>query len=106
MAVNADELAKRLSELSERFSSMSETLAQTAGQLKAPGAPPAEALIDEITKLRTDFVDVRQRVVEAARGLSINVPGMADIDSLKALKPVMETVVQALATQELYERYA
>jgi hypothetical protein len=100
MALNADELAKRLGDLSERFSSLSETLAQTAGQLQSPGTPPAEALIDEITKLRTDFVDVRQRVVEAARALSVNAPGMSDIDSLKALKPVLEMVIQGLAAQE------
>jgi hypothetical protein len=100
MAVNADELAKRVRDLSERFSSLSETLAQAVGQLQSSGTPPAEALIDEITKLRTDFMDVRQRVVETARALSVNAPGMADIDSLKALKPVLEMVVQALATQE------
>ena len=100
MALNADELGKRLAALSERFAGLAETLAQTAGQLQASGSLPAESLIDEITKIRTDFVDVRQRVLEAARSLSINAPGMSEIDSLKALGPVLETVVQALAVQE------
>src|SRR2546425_3889035 len=100
MALNADELGKRLAALSERFAGLAETLAQTAGQLQASGSLPAESLIDEITKIRTDFVDVRQRVLEAARSLSINAPGMSEIDSLKALGPVLETVVQALAMQE------
>src|SRR5436309_5797449 len=100
MALNADELSKRFVALSERFSGLAETLAQTAGQLQGSGTLPAESLLDEVTKVRTDFVDVRQRVLETARSLSINVPGMSEIDSLKALGPVLETVVQALAVQE------
>src|SRR3989454_11159183 len=100
MALNADELSKRFVALSERFSGLAETLAQTAGQLQGSGTLPAEALLDEVTKVRTDFVDVRQRVLETARSLSINAPGMSEIDSLKALGPVLETVVQALAAQE------
>src|SRR5256712_8713551 len=100
MALNADELSKRFVALSERFSGLAETLAQTAGQLQGSGTLPAEALLDEVTKVRTDFVDVRQRVLETARSLSINAPGMSEIDSLKALGPVLETVVQALDAQE------
>src|SRR5437870_9457340 len=100
MALNADELGKRLAALSEQFAGLAEKLARTAGQLQASGSLPAESLIDEITKIRTDFVDVRQRVLEAARSLSINAPGMSEIDSLKALGPVLESVVRALAVQE------
>src|SRR6266852_5321000 len=100
MALNADELSKSFVALSERFSGLAETLAQTAGHLQGSGTLPAESLLDEIAKVRTDFVDVRQRVLEAARSLSINAPGMSEIDSLKALGPVLETVVQALAVQE------
>jgi hypothetical protein len=100
MALNADDLTKRLAALSERVTSLAGTLAQTTQQLQSSGALPAESLIDEMTKLRTDFVDVRQRVLEAARSLSINAPGMSEIDSLKSLEPVVETVIQALAAQE------
>jgi len=100
MALNADDLAKRLTALNERFSGLAATLAQTAQQIQASGALPPESLLDEITRVRTDFVDVRHRVLEAARSLSINAPGMAEIDGLKALEPVLETVVQALAIQE------
>jgi hypothetical protein len=100
MALNADDLAKRLAALSERFTSLAGTLAQTTQQIQASGTLPAESLIDEMTKLRTDFVDARQRVLEAARSLSINAPAMSELDSLKSLEPVVETVVQALAAQE------
>src|SRR3989442_13941626 len=97
MALNADELGKRLAALSERFAGLAETLAQTAGQLQASGSLPAESLIDEITKIRTDFVDVRQRVLEAARSLSINPPGMAGIERLNDVVARHEPGPRALA---------
>jgi hypothetical protein len=100
MALNADDLAKRLTALNERFTGLAGTLAQTTQQLQSSGTPPAESLIDEMTKLRADFVDVRQRVLEAARSLSVNAPAMSELDSLKSLEPVVETVARALAAQE------
>jgi hypothetical protein len=99
MALNANELAQRLEALSERFSHLAQSLSQAAQQAQS-GAPPAESLIDEITSIRTEFVDVRQRVVEATKALSINAPGMAEIDSLKALKRVLDAVAQGIADQE------
>ena len=99
MAINADELAQRLAALSERFSHLAQLLTQSGQQAQA-GTPPAESLIDEITSIRTEFVDVRQRVVEATKALSINAPGMAEIDSLKALKPVIDAVAKGIADQE------
>jgi hypothetical protein len=99
MALNTDELAQRLASLSERFAHLAQSLSQSA-QLTQSGAPPAESLIDEITSIRAEFVDVRQRVVEAAKALSVNAPGMAEIDSLKALKTVVDAVAKGIADQE------
>src|SRR5262245_13875824 len=99
MALNTDELAQRLASLSERFAHLAQSLSQSA-QLTQSGTPPAESLIDEITSIRTEFVDVRQRVVEAAKALSVNAPGMAEIDSLKALKTVVDAVAKGIADQE------
>jgi len=99
MALNPDELAQRLAALSERFAHLAQSLSQSA-QLAQSGAPPAESLIDEITSIRTEFVDVRQRVVEAAKALSVNAPGMAEIDSLKALRTVIDAVAKGIADQE------
>src|SRR5262245_1701462 len=99
MALNTDELAQRLASLSERFAHLAQSLSQSA-QLTQSGTPPAELLIDEITSIRTEFVDVRQRVVEAAKALSVNAPGMAEIDSLKALKTVVDAVAKGIADQE------
>src|SRR5437867_4485819 len=100
MALNAEDLAKRLAALRERFTTLAATLTQTTQQLQASGTLPPETLVDEIAKVRTDFVDVRHRVLEAARSLSINVPAMSEIDSISALEPVLETVAQAQAAEE------
>jgi len=99
MAANAEDLAKRLAALSERFTTLSSTLAQAARELQAGTVPP-ESVVDEITKIRTDFVEVRHRILEAARSLSITVPAIAEVDSLAALAPIVETVAQALVAQE------
>jgi len=99
MAPNAEDLAKRLAALSERFTTLAATLAQATQQVQA-GTVPSETVIDEITKIRTDFVEVRQRVLEAARSLSITVPAISEVDSVRALEPMLETVMQAVANQE------
>ena len=99
MAPNAEDLAKRLAALSERFTVLATALGQAVQQLQA-GTVPSEAVVDEIGKIRTDFVDVRHRVLEAARSLSIAVPAISEVDSLRALEPMLEGVVQALAAQE------
>jgi hypothetical protein len=99
MAPNADELAKRLAALSEHLTALAGTLAQATQQVQG-GTVPSEALVDEISKVRTDFLEVRQRVLEAARSLSINPPATSEIDSLRTLEPLIDAVGQALAAEE------
>jgi hypothetical protein len=99
MAPNADDLAKRVAALSEHLSTLAGTLAQATQQLQG-GIVPSEALADEITKVRTDFLEVRQRVMETARSLSINLPAISEIDSVRTLEPLLDAVVQALAAEE------
>src|SRR3989475_6698118 len=100
MPLNADDLRKRLTALNERFSALAESLAQTARQLQISGSLPPESLLDEITKVRADFGDVRHRVLDAARALALNSPAMSEIDSINALEPVLESVVQAVVAEE------
>src|SRR5262245_43082329 len=100
MALNAEDLAKRLEALGERVKGLASALAQATQQLQASGMLPPESVVDEIAKVRTDFAEVRHRLLEAARSLSLNVPGMAEIDGVKALEPLLGTVVQAIAAEE------
>src|SRR5262249_62231540 len=99
MAANAEDLAKRLAALSERFTSLSSTLAQVARELQAGTVPP-ERVVEEISKIRTDFVEVRHRILEAARSLSITVPAISEVDSLAVPAPLVVTLGQALVAQE------
>src|SRR2546429_589261 len=64
MAPNAEDLAKRLAALSERFTTLAATLAQATQQVQA-GTVPSETVIDEITKIRTDFVALVQCLIKA-----------------------------------------
>src|SRR2546427_9831754 len=100
MPLNADDLRKRLTALNERFSSLAEPPAQTARQLQISGTMPPETLLDEISKVRADFGDVRHRVLDAARALALNSPAMGEIDSINALEPVLDSVVQAIVAEE------
>ena len=100
MALNAEDLAKRLEALGERVKGLASALAQATQQLQASGIVPPESVVDEIAKARTDFADVRHRLLEAARSLSLNVPAMAEIDGVKALEPLLANVVQAVAAEE------
>src|SRR5256885_13049557 len=100
MPLNADDLRKRLTTLNERFSGLAESLAQTARQLQISGTLPPESLLDEIAKVRADFGDVRQRVLDAARTLAINSPAMSEIDSINTLEPVLDAVIQAIVSEE------
>ena len=100
MAPNAEDLAKRLAALSERLTTLTTTLTQAAQQLQGVGTIPSEAVVDEITKVRADFLDVRHRVLETARSLSITAPATAEIDSLRTLEPLLDAIVQAIAAEE------
>jgi len=100
MAPNAEDLAKRLAALSERLTTLTTTLTQAAQQLQGVGTIPSEAVVDEISKVRADFLDVRHRVLETARSLSITAPATAEIDSLRTLEPLLDAIVQAIAAEE------
>jgi len=100
MAPNAEDLAKRLAALSERLTTLTTTLTQAAQQLQGVGTIPSEAVVDEISKVRADFLDVRHRVLETARSLSIPAPATAEIDSLRTLEPLLDAIVQAIAAEE------
>ena len=100
MAPNSEDLAKRLAALSERLTTLTTTLTQAAQQLQGVGTIPSEAVVDEISKVRADFLDVRHRVLETARSLSITAPATVEIDSLRTLEPLLDAIVQAIAAEE------
>jgi hypothetical protein len=100
MTLNADEFAKHLATLAERFAGLGERLTQAARELQASGTLPAESLLEELAGARGEFGDLRARVIEAARSLSVATRPTAEIDGLEKLEPVMQAVIDALATEE------
>ncbi len=100
MRLNADEFAKHLATLGERFAGLAARLTQAARDLQASGTLPAESLLEELTGARSEFSDLRARVLDVARSMSVAAPSRAEIDSLEKLEPVMHAVVEALAAEE------
>ncbi len=100
MRPGTDEFAKSLVTLAERFAGLAARLTQAARELQASGALPPESLLEELAGARSGFSDLRARVLDAARSMSIVAPPRAEIDSLEKLEPVMHAVVEALATED------
>ncbi len=87
------DLLRELTDVAETFSSLSEKLSEVALELRAPGLPPSETLLQELADSRGHFEDLRGRVVELA-GLP---EPPQDINSLQDL----EALLQSLAEEEL-----
>src|SRR3990172_7174610 len=100
MRPGTDEFAKSLVTLAERFAGLAARLTQAARELQASGALPPESLLEELAGARSGFSDLRARVLDAARSMSVVAPPRAEIDSLEKLEPVMHAVVEALATED------
>lgn len=100
MTLSANEFAKHLATLTERFASLATKLAQAARELQVSGTLPAESLFEELAAAQGEFVDFRSTVLDAAASLSVALPSMAEVNSLKALEPVVRAVAEAIASEE------
>lgn len=100
MTLSANEFAKHLATLTERFASLATKLAQAARELQVSGTLPAESLFKELAAAQGEFVDFRSTVLDAAASLSVALPSMAEVNSLKALEPVVRAVAEAIASEE------
>ena len=100
MTLSANEFAKHLATLTERFAGLATKLAQAARELQVSGTLPAESLLEELAAARGELVDLRSTVLDAAASLSVAAPSMAEVNSLKALEPVVRAVAEAIATEE------
>ena len=100
MTLSANEFAKHLATLTERFAGLATKLAQAARELQVSGTLPAESLLEELAAARGELVDLRSTVLDAAASLSVAAPSMAEVNSLKALEPVVRAVAEAITTEE------
>ncbi len=100
MTVNADDFAKHIATLTERCAGLATKLAQAARELQVSGSLPAETLLEELAGARREFMVLRASVLDAAQSLSVAAPQMAEVDSLEALEPVVQAILEAIATEE------
>ena len=61
MAQSSNDLSQELAVMSDVFSDLGERLIHAARQLHAPGSPPTETLVEEMSACRSDFNDIRGR---------------------------------------------
>jgi hypothetical protein len=100
MTPNANALAQQLAALTDRFASLAAALGQAGRELQISGTLPAESLPEQIVASRREFVEFRAGVLDVARALSVAAPALAEVDSLKALEPVVQAVAAAVSTEE------
>lgn len=97
MDPDLDALTRQLTALTERFAALGAKLAEAARELQDAGAPPADALVEELATARGEFTDLRTDVLGAAETLDIAAP--EHLESLKSLQPILETLAAAVQAQ-------
>src|SRR5262245_35507399 len=104
MGEGSYEIWQDLSALADGFADLSRGLLRAARQLQAPGVLPAEALLEEVARLRRGFEAARDRVLGLARELGVEAPEGRALESLKGVAALLERVTEA--EERLEERRA
>jgi len=87
---NHTDFARRLAALAERLARISTELAAAGRGLIERRLLPPEALVDELAGIRTDFEDLRTRVLDAAAALSLGpTPPVTTVRELEVLLRVV-----------------
>ena len=95
MSQSSSHLSHELAALSDRFSELGERLLSVARQLHAPGLPPGEDLLVSLGDCRRDFGSLRERAVELAGSLHVEVPSDDRLNSLSDLTGLLDHVAEA-----------
>ena len=94
-------LRRQLSSVSKWFSEFGARLTGVAEQLRDPGVPPAEDVLQELGNARREFDDLRAGVLELAGSLSLAVAERPDaIASLNDLGAVIQAIGEAVQNAE------
>src|SRR3954447_7533341 len=90
------DLLHDFAQVTRTFEQLSQRLADVAEQVRTSGTLPSETLIDDITKSRKSFSDLRDRALELL-GLMAELPSRTsdDIGSMKDLETVLQLVAEA-----------
>lgn len=97
MDLDLDILPRQLTALTERFAALGAKLAEAARELQETGAPPADSLVEELAIARGEFTDLRTDILAAAETVDVAAP--ENLESLKSLQPILETLAAAVQAQ-------
>ena len=94
MNPNVEQLDRQLAGLSGRFADLGAKLSEAARELQDGGAPPTDALVEQLSQLRTQSVQLRGEVVTAAQAVGLAAP--SNLDTVTSLEPVLRAIGAAL----------
>jgi outer membrane biosynthesis protein TonB len=94
MNVNVEELDRQLAGLTGRFADLGAKLSEAARELQDGGAPPTESLVEQLSQLRTQSMELCGDVAAAAQAVGIAVP--ATVDTVTSLAPLLRAIAAAL----------
>ncbi|HEV8616853.1 MAG TPA: hypothetical protein VGU22_15280 [Methylomirabilota bacterium] len=97
MEANLDLLSQQLAALTQRFADLGAKLAEAARELQVAGAPPSDALVEELATARGQFIELRTEVLGVAEAASVTVP--QGLEGLAGLEPVLTAVADAIAAE-------
>ncbi|HXU88772.1 MAG TPA: hypothetical protein VFQ62_07975 [Methylomirabilota bacterium] len=97
MNVNVEQLDRQLAGLTGRFADLGAKLSEAARELQDGGAPPSESLVEQLTELRTQSMQLCGDVAAAAQAVGVAIP--PKVDTVDSLEPLLRDIAAALETK-------
>jgi hypothetical protein len=97
MNVNVEQLDRQLAGLTGRFADLGAKLSEAARELQDGGAPPPESLVEQLSQLRSQSLQLCGEVAAAAQAVGIATP--ATVDTVNGLEPLLRAIAAALETK-------
>ena len=95
MNQSSHQLSQEIAVLSDLFSDLGERLLEAARQLRTPGAPPPDHLLEELSSCRQDLAGLRARALELASSLGVPCPPPESLDNLQSIASLLDGVAEA-----------
>lgn len=97
MDLDLNDLTAKASALASRFADVGAKLADAARALQQVGAPPDDALVEELAIGRDEFLDLRDRIIAAAEQAGL--PPPVALENIQSLEPAITAIAPAAAAQ-------
>lgn len=94
MNLNVEQLDRQLAGLTGRFADLGAKLSEAARELQDGGAPPAESLVQHLSQLRTESLQLCGEVAAAALAVGVATP--PSVDTVSSLEPLLRAIAAAL----------